>query len=114
VLGDIKIVPDFEQKFSVDDSLWIYLQVYNMAIDEKQLEPRIEIEYIIKKDGKQLYQYYDLKGVTFRFMSGDRLILTGRAPIKKFIPGKYQLKILVHDTISGRTLERNTEFEISS
>ncbi|MBN2431509.1 MAG: GWxTD domain-containing protein [Acidobacteria bacterium] len=114
VLGDVKVVPDFDRRYRIDDPLWIYMQVYNMTIDSNLLEPRMEVEYIVERDGEPFYRYQDLKGSTFRFMSGDRLVITGRLPLQRFLEGAYTLRILVRDTLSGRTVEQAGQFEVIS
>jgi len=114
VLGDVKVIPDFDGKFRLQDPFWIYLQIYNMTIDANRLEPKMEVEYIVERDGKPFYRYQDLKGSTFQFMSGDRLVITGKIPLDRFMKGKYTLRILVRDTLSGNAIEKRRDFEITS
>ncbi len=114
VLGDLKVIPDFQNAFQYQDPLWIYLQVYNVAIDQNRLEPNVEVEYIAERNGKPYYKYQDLQGSTFRFVSGDRVVITGKLPLKKFEPGSYTLRIRVHDNISGKMLEKVSNFEVVS
>jgi len=114
VLGDVKIVPDFEKKYLVSDPLWVYLQIYNLTIDQNLLRPDVKVDYVVERDGSEYYKYQDLKGSTFRFVSGDRLVITGKLPIKRFAPGNYTLKVRVHDALSGQTLERTEKFEIGA
>lgn len=114
VLGDLKLVPDFDRRFNSQDPLLMYMQVYNMAIDQNRLEPDVRVEYIAELEGQPFYRYQDLKGETYQFVSGDRLVITGGLPLKKFAPGKYTLRIRIHDNISGADLERVEKFEVVS
>lgn len=114
VLGDVKVIPDFVKQYKLDDPLWIYMQIYNMSIDQNRLEPDVNVEYIVEKDGSEFYRYQDLKGATYRFVSGDRLVITGRLPIRRFVPGDYLLRVRVLDNINGRVLERVEKFAIIS
>jgi GWxTD domain-containing protein len=114
VLGDLKLVPDLDHRFQATDPLLMYMQVYNMTIDQNRLKPDVRVEYIAELDGQPFYRYQDLTGDTYQFISGDRLVITGGLPLKKFVPGKYTLRIRVHDNISGADLERVEKFEVVS
>ncbi|HOB54627.1 MAG TPA: GWxTD domain-containing protein, partial [Acidobacteriota bacterium] len=114
VLGDVKIIPEFEKRFQVRDPMWVYMQVYSMGIDQNRLQPDIELEYVVERDGTEFVRFQDLAGETFKFVSGDRIVITGRLPLQRFIPGQYTLRIRVHDRISGQDMERTERFEVTS
>ncbi len=114
VLGDVKIIPEFEKRFQVRDPMWVYMQVYSMGIDQNRLQPDIELEYVVERDGTEFVRFQDLAGETFKFVSGDRIVITGRLPLQRFIPGHYMLRIRIHDRISGQDMERTERFEVTS
>jgi GWxTD domain-containing protein len=114
VLGDVKIIPDFEKRFKLQDPMWVYMQVYSMGIDQNRLQPDIELEYVVERNGAEFVRFQDLAGDTFRFVSGDRIVITGRLPLQRFIPGQYTLRIRIHDRITGQDLERTERFEVAS
>lgn len=114
VLGDVKIIPEFEKRFQVRDPMWVYMQVYSMGIDQNRLQPDIELEYVVERNGAEFVRFQDLAGETFKFVSGDRIVITGRLPLQRFIPGQYTLRIRIHDRISGQDMERTERFEVTS
>ncbi len=114
VLGDVKIIPEFEKRFQLRDPLWVYMQVYSMGIDQNRLQPDIELEYVVERDGAEFVRFQDLAGDTFKFVSGDRIVITGRLPLQRFIPGHYTLRIRIHDRITGQDMERTERFEVAS
>lgn len=114
VLGDLKIIPELDKRFRREESLWVYLQIYNMGIDQTKLEPSVTVDYLVEKDGKEYFRYSDPKGETCQFVSGDRLVIHGKLPIKRFEPGKYVIKVKVSDRVANTSLVREDRFEIIS
>ena len=114
VLGDLKVIPDFEPVYTAKDVLWVYLQLYNLAIDQEMLTPQIDLEYVFEKDGAVVFRYEDIKGSTYKFVAGDRVVVAGKLPVKRLQPGRYMLKIQVKDRISGKTLERTGQFQVEA
>lgn len=114
VLGDLKVVPDFDCRYTRSETMWIYMQLYNMGIDQQALEPRVDVEYVFEKDGAVFLRYQDLQGSTFKFIAGDRIVIAGKLPLKRLESGKYTVRIIVRDQISGTSIERLGRFEVES
>lgn len=114
VLGDLKVVPDFDKKYKLNDPLWVYLQVYNLTVDQNRLQPDVQVEYIVEHKGEEFFKFQDLTGDTYNFVSGDRLVIAGRLSLRRFPPGQYRVKVRVVDNISGNSIERFENFEITS
>ncbi len=54
VIGGTKVRPSVNGRFTRDQKLGIYMQVYNLGVDEKTHKPALEVQYEILKDGKAI------------------------------------------------------------
>ena len=54
VIGGTKVRPSVNNSFTRDQRLGIYMQVYNLGIDDKTHKPSLDVRYRIEKDGKPL------------------------------------------------------------
>src|SRR3989442_6186719 len=52
VIGDTKVRPNVGQVFTRQQKLYMFMQVYNLAIDPKTHRPSVDVTYDITKDGK--------------------------------------------------------------
>ena len=50
VLGDVKVRPRLDQTFPVNDSIGVFLQVYNLKVDDKTHKADASVEYRVTKD----------------------------------------------------------------
>jgi hypothetical protein len=49
VLGSLKVIPNATAEFKQDQTLGIYMQVYNVGADQATLRPSVDIEYVISQ-----------------------------------------------------------------
>ena len=54
IFGSNKVRPNVSQHFKQSQSLGVYLQAYNVQIDQMYLKPKVNAEYIIAKSGKEV------------------------------------------------------------
>ncbi len=110
VIGGTKVRPSVNNTFTQDQKLGIYMQVYNLGIDEKTHKPSLEVRYDVKKDGKSLLDQPEdvanLKKASQQFTVIKTMGLKGLAP------GKYTVQILVTDNIKKQTISPTATFEL--
>jgi len=112
VLGDVKVRPRLDQTFSVSDSMGVFLQVYNLKVDEKTHKADASVEYRVtkEKDTKPL--------LTFNLapdkvpQHGEEMTLESRITLGSLPPGKYQLAIAVTDNLAKTTITPTTDFTV--
>ena len=110
VIAGTKVIPNLSAKYKKGQEVGIYMQVYNVGIDQMTLKPAAEVEYILTKNGKEvLRQTEDWKGLSD---SGQRLTLARLLPTSQLNAGEYELKIKIKDTVSNQLLEPLTKFTI--
>jgi GWxTD domain-containing protein len=50
VIGDVKVRPRMDRAFFQNQQMGVYLQVYNLKVDEKTHKPDVSVEYRVVKD----------------------------------------------------------------
>ena len=111
VIGNAKVIPNLSGIFKQGQEVGVYMQVYNAGIDGTTLRPSVDVEYILLKDGKQVYhQPEDWSGLSD---SGQRLILAKLLPTDKLPVGNYELKVTVKDHTNGTVVENKGNFTIT-
>ena len=110
VIGGTKVRPSVNQTFTRDQNLGIYMQVYNLGVNEKTHKPSLDVEYQLLKDGKTLLAQAEdpvkLKDASQQFT------LEKQMPVKALQPGKYTVQIKVTDNIKKQTVSPSTTFEV--
>ncbi len=112
VLGDFKVIPNVTRTFHAGDSMGVYLQVYNAAVDQATLASDLEVEYRIRRDGKIVKSLLDPKRNSV-LDYGDRVLVLQAFPLKDLEPGSYQLEIHLRDTVGGAEASRSIDFSVT-
>jgi GWxTD domain-containing protein len=111
VIGGWKVRPNFTSTFTRDQRLGIYMQVYNLGIDEKTHKPSLHVRYQVEKDGKLLLDQPEddakLKKASQQFTVAQRLM-----DLQGLTPGEYIVRIRVTDNIKKQTVSPSASFEL--
>jgi GWxTD domain-containing protein len=110
VIGSTKVRPSVDQTFTRDQTLGIYMQVYNLAIDPATHRPSLNIEYEISKDGKQLHA--EPEDPSKWAQPVQQLTLQKQLPLKSLTPGKYSVQIKITDNVRKQTISPTATFEL--
>jgi GWxTD domain-containing protein len=113
-IGDTKVRPRLGDKFTREEKLGIYLQVYNFTIDEKTKKPAGSIEYEIVKVGstdKVLDFSEDIAKIPNA--SASQVTIEKLLPLKSLPPGTYTLKVKATDKGSSQTVQQQQNFTVS-
>jgi len=110
VIGGTRVRPSVNNTFTRDQRLGIYMQVYNLGIDDKTHKPSLDVRYEIEKDGKSLLDQAEdaanLKKASQQFTVIKTMGLQGLAP------GKYSVQIKVTDNIKQQSVSPSATFEV--
>lgn len=112
VLGDVRILPNFKAEFTNQMPLGIYLQLYNVELDESSLEPALSVKFTLMRDGEPLAAAVDETGESTQFFSRQRVVLLKNLSLSGLEPGKYQIEIEVVDQVSERTIKQKGAFSV--
>jgi hypothetical protein len=110
VIGGTKVRPSVDAIFTRDKKLGIYMQVYNLGVDEKTHKPSLDVQYQISKDGKALLdQPEDANNLK---KASQQFTVEKTMPLQGLAPGKYTVQIKVTDNIKKQTVSPTATFEV--
>ena len=110
VIGGTKVRPSVNNTFTRDQKLGIYMQVYNLGLDDKTHKPSVEVRYRIEKDGKPLInQAEDAANIK---KASQQFTVIKTMGLQSLTPGKYTVHIDVTDNIKKQSLTPSATFEL--
>jgi GWxTD domain-containing protein len=113
-IGDTKVRPRLGDKFSRDEKMGIYLQLYNFLPDEKTQKPSGEIAYeITKVGGTEKVLEFSEEVAKVPNSSASQVTIEKLLPLKAMNPGTYTLKVKVTDRLGNQTLQQQTNFTVN-
>jgi GWxTD domain-containing protein len=110
VIGGTKVRPSVNQKFTRDQNLGIYMQVYNLGLDPQTNRPSADIQYEIVKDGKALLSQTEQAAKLPN--ASQQITLQKTMPLRALEPGKYTVQIKVTDNVKKQTVSPTATFEL--
>jgi len=114
VLGDIKVRPKMDSTFATNERLGIFLQVYNLKVDDKTHKADAEVEYRVVKE-KDPNPVLKLKETGDQLTQrGEELTLEKALALNALPPGKYKLEIQVTDNLSKETITPTADFTVKA
>jgi GWxTD domain-containing protein len=109
-IGPFKVIPNISATYKRGQDVGIYMQIYNAGIDQTTLRPAVDVDYVLLKDGKEVFkQAEDWRGLS---EAGQRLTLARLLPTTNLAPGEYEIAIRVRDKVSGQSLSPSQKFNI--
>jgi GWxTD domain-containing protein len=112
VLGDVKVQPQLNHTFSPNQSMGIFLQVYNLKVDKKTNRADTSVEFrVIKDKGTVPTLKFDLPSSQLP-EHGEELTLEKKMTLGSLAPGKYKLEIAVTDHLANETITPTADFTI--
>jgi uncharacterized protein (DUF2141 family) len=110
VIGGTKVRPSVNQTFTRDQKLGIYMQVYNLGLDEKTHKPSLLVQYEIMRDGKSVLDQPE--DSTNLQRASQQFTVEKTMPLSSLSPGKYTVQIKVTDNIKKQTVSPSASFEL--
>ena len=104
VRGSLKVLPNASGEFKQDQQLGVYMQVYNVAVDQATLRPSVDIEYVISQRDKELVRVKEDGKNGMSSINSQQITLARVFPLKQFKPGFYDVQVVVKDNVAGVTL----------
>jgi GWxTD domain-containing protein len=110
VLGAYKVRPRLSQEFFGADKLGIYLQLYNLKLDEGLHKTKVSVAYRITKDQQELWRAVET--ADHLHQGGEQLTIERFIPVNSLAPGRYTVEVTAIDLISNETVIRTAEFTV--
>ena len=112
VLGDVKVRPRIDAIFTANDRMGVFLQVYNLKVDDKTHKPDATVQYRVTKDkDTNPVLKFDLADDKLP-QHGQELTLENVITLGSLSPGKYKLEVAVTDNLAKKTITPVSEFTV--
>jgi len=113
-IGDTKVRPRVGDKFTKEEKMGIYLQVYNFGPDEKTQKPSGSIEYEIDNVGTN-EKVMDFSEEVDRIpnASASQVTIEKLLPLNSLPPGSYTIKVKAIDKNRNQTVQQQANFTVS-
>src|SRR5580658_9607626 len=112
VLGDVKVRPRIDASFTASDEMGVFLQIYNLKVDDKTHKADATVQYRVTMDKENdPILKYDLGGDKLP-LHGEEMTLQNIITLGSLKPGKYKLEVAVTDNLTKKTITPATEFTV--
>ncbi len=110
VLGSTKVRPKLNSEFTTADRMGVFLQIYNLKLDEKTHKASASIEYRVRKDQQDVMKFAESSEQLRQ--TGEQLTIEHVLPLGTLPPGRYKLEIQATDEVSKQTVSRMADFTV--
>jgi GWxTD domain-containing protein len=114
VLGDVKVRPKMDGAFVSSDTMGVFLQVYNLKVDDKTHKPDASVQFRVLKEKETVpVLKFDI-GKDKLPEHGEELTLENIMTLGSLGPGKYNLEVAVTDNLANQTITKASEFTVKA
>jgi len=110
VLGSTKVRPKLNQEFATNEKMGIFLQVYNLKVDDKTHKSNVSIEYHIRKDQQEVLKLVESSEQLNQ--NGEQITIERMVPLNGLQPSRYKLEVQATDELAKQTISRSAEFTV--
>jgi GWxTD domain-containing protein len=113
--GLLKVIPNVgvPPAFKPDHPLGVYMQVYNVAIDQTTLRPSLDVEYLISRSGREVARLKEDGKSSWSKLNTQQVTLARLISLRDLKPGSYELTVTIADQVAGKTIKRQERFQIT-
>jgi hypothetical protein len=111
VLGSTKVRPKLDAEFHVDQPLDVYLQFYNLKVDDKTHKNNVSLDFKVTQ-GDQTVSHAVKTGDDLK-QNGEQITVQEVIQTKTLPPGKYKLQIQATDLVANQTVSRIADFTVT-
>jgi len=116
VLGDLKVEPRLDQTFTADGKMGVYVQIYNLKVDDKTHKADASVEYRVTRAEKgQTAPVLKFDLLPNQIPEhGEEMTLANLITLGSLAPGKYKLEVAVTDNVAKQTITPSTDFTVKA
>jgi GWxTD domain-containing protein len=111
VLGSTKVRPKLDAEFHADQPLDIYLQFYNLKVDDKTHKNNVSMDFKVTQ-GDQTVSHEVRTGDQLQ-QNGEQVTFQQVIAPKTLPPGKYKMQIQATDLVANQTVSRTADFTVT-
>ena len=111
VLGSTKVRPKLDAEFHADQALDVYLQFYNLKVDDKTHKNNVSLDFKVTQ-GDQTVSHEVKTGDQLQ-QNGEQITFEQVIAPKTLAPGKYKMEIQATDLVANQTVSRTADFTVT-
>jgi GWxTD domain-containing protein len=112
VIGSSKVRPRVNETFKQNETLGIYMQVYNFEPNEDTNKPEGSVTYEIIRSGSGEKVLEFTEDVATLGGGAAQMVIEKRLKLEGFQPGEYTVQIKVIDKLRNETLTPSAKFKV--
>jgi hypothetical protein len=112
VLNSYKVQPRLSQEFSNTDKLGIFLQLYNLRVDQSTHKTNVSVAYRIKKDQQEVWRAVETSDQIRE--GGEQFTIQRYLPVASLAPGRYTIELTAIDLLTNETIIRTADFTMKT
>jgi GWxTD domain-containing protein len=109
-IGSLKVRPSVKKEFRKDQTMNVFMQVYNLKLDEKTHKPSVSSEVLITRDGQEVKKLSDQ--VNEVAGAAQQLNFIKQIPMSDLDPGEYAIQVKIVDNLSNTPLVSSDKFTV--
>jgi GWxTD domain-containing protein len=114
VLGDVKVRPKLDAAFGAADGMGVFLQIYNLKVDDKTHKSDASVQYRVMKDKTtEPVLKFDIPKDKLP-EHGEELTLENIITLGSLAPGAYKLEVAVTDNLTKQTITPAMDFTVKA
>jgi len=114
VIGDVKVRPKLDGVFAANEGMGVFLQVYNLKVDDKTHKADTSVEFRVMKE-KTADPVLKFDFPTSKLPEhGEELTLENVLTLGSLAPGKYNLEVQVTDNLAKQSITKSSEFTVKA
>jgi len=114
VLGDVKVRPKLDAAFGAADGMGVFLQIYNLKVDDKTHKSDASVQYRVMKDkATEPVLKFDIPKDKLP-EHGEELTLENIITLGSLAPGAYKLEVAVTDNLTKQTITPAIDFTVKA
>ena len=114
VIGNAKVRPRIGGIFRRDETLGIYMKMYNFGMDEQTRKPQGQVQYEVLRTGTAEPIVTLTEDVSkIPDASGSQVTIQKFLRLEKFDPGSYTLRLKITDKNRNQTLTQTASFTVT-
>src|SRR5713226_5791011 len=110
VLNSYKVRPRLNQEFSSTDKLGVFLQLYNLKLDETSHKTNVSVAYRITKGQQEIWRAVET--ADHLHQGGEQLTIERLIPVASLVPGRYTIEVTAIDLLTNDTVIRTADFTV--
>src|SRR5580658_5101235 len=112
VLGDVKVRPKMDSTFASSDGMGVFLQIYNLKVDDQTHKSDATVQYRVMKDKtSEPVLKFDIPKDKLP-EHGEELTLENVITLGSLPPGAYKLEVAVTDNLAKQTITPAMDFTV--